>query len=120
MNIQGIRPEMLATTPTQSSPMNSSATAQSPSSTSSASAPSSNSTISQSGFLNLIAKELQAQDPTQPLDPSQFMGQLVQFGSLNELTSIYNLLASGATTAASGNSSSVSPATAIAAGLPSH
>ena len=95
MNIQGIRPELLA----------SAANAQSSPTSANSSGPPSNTTITQSGFLQLIATELQAQDPTQPLDPSQFMGQLVQFGTLNEVTSIYNLLANGASTAASSGSS---------------
>lgn len=89
MNIQGIRPELLAAAPTQSSPTSDSTTPAS-----------SNSSLSESAFMQLIASELKAQDPTQPLDPSQFMGQLVQFGTLNEVTSIYNLLASGATASA--------------------
>ena len=88
MNIQGIRPELLAATPTKTSP-----TSDSNSTTTTAST---NGSISESAFMQLIATELQAQDPTQPLDPSQFMGQLVQFGTLNQVTSIYNLLASGA------------------------
>jgi flagellar basal-body rod modification protein FlgD len=105
MNIQGMRPEMLATTPTKSSPTSSSTAP-----TSSSSSTSSNSTISETGFLQLIATELQAQDPTQPLDPSQFMGQLVQFGTLNEVTSIYNLLSNGATASAATSPSSTPPA----------
>jgi len=64
---------------------------------------SSNSELSQSSFLQLIATELQAQDPTNPLDPSQFMGQLVQFATLDQVTGIYSLLASGSNvTAGSG------------------
>lgn len=93
MNIQGIRPELLAAAPTKSSPTSDSTTT--------TTTASSNSSISQTAFMQLIATELKAQDPTQPLDPSQFMGQLVQFGTLNEVTSIYSLLASGATASAS-------------------
>lgn len=56
---------------------------------------SSNTQLDQGSFLKLIATELQAQDPTNPLDPSQFMGQLVQFATLDQVSSIYSLLASG-------------------------
>ena len=74
-------------------------------STSNTTAPrSSNTELSQSAFLQLIATELQAQDPTNPLDPSQFMGQLVQFGTLDEVTGIYNLLASSANVSAGSKS----------------
>jgi flagellar basal-body rod modification protein FlgD len=73
------------------------------SSSGSSSSNSSNTSISQSSFLQLIATELQAQDPTNPLDPSQFMGQLVQFDTLDQVTGIYNLLSSdGNVTAGSG------------------
>lgn len=98
MNIQG-----LPATGTSAFPLTS--TASSSNSTSSSSpANLSNSQLSQSSFLQLIATELQAQDPTSPLDPSQFLGQLVQFGMLDQLTSIYNLLANGAATAAGSSS----------------
>jgi flagellar basal-body rod modification protein FlgD len=65
------------------------------SSSNSSTSSSSNTEISQSSFLQLIATELQSQDPTNPLDPSQFMGQLVQFATLDQVTGIYSLLAGG-------------------------
>jgi len=77
------------------------------SSSSSSTASSSNTEISQSSFLQLIATELQAQDPTNPLDPSQFMGQLVQFDTLDQVTGIYNLLANGSNVA--GGSGATTP-----------
>jgi len=43
-------------------------------------------------FLQLLVAQLQHQDPTSPVDPSQFIGQLAQFSQLSELTSIYTLL----------------------------
>ena len=43
-------------------------------------------------FLQLLVAQLQNQDPTSPLDPSQFVGQLAQFSELSEVTSIYTLL----------------------------
>jgi len=43
-------------------------------------------------FLQLLVAQLQHQDPTSPVDPSQFIGQLAQFSELSEVTSIYTLL----------------------------
>ena len=43
-------------------------------------------------FLQLLVAQLQNQDPTSPVDPSQFVGQLAQFSELSEVTSIYTLL----------------------------
>jgi len=43
-------------------------------------------------FLQLLVAQLQNQDPTAPVDPSQFVGQLAQFSELSEVTSIYQLL----------------------------
>jgi flagellar basal-body rod modification protein FlgD len=43
-------------------------------------------------FLQLLVAQLQHQDPTSPVDPSQFIGQLAQFSQLSETTSIYQLL----------------------------
>lgn len=77
-------------------------------------------------FLQLLVAQLQNQDPTSPVDPSQFVGQLAQFSELSEVTSIYTLLqglvpassgtggTSGIVSSSSGASSStgVSPAAA--------
>lgn len=43
-------------------------------------------------FLQLLVAQLQNQDPTSPLDPSQFVGQLAQFSELSEVTQIAQLL----------------------------
>ena len=43
-------------------------------------------------FLQLLVAQLQHQDPTSPLDPSQFVGQLAQFSELSEVTQIDQLL----------------------------
>jgi len=68
-------------------------------------------------FLQLLVAQLQNQDPTSPVDPSQFVGQLAQFSELSEVTSIYTLLqgfvpASGGSggSGSSGSGSSVSGA----------
>jgi len=78
-------------------------------------------------FLQLLVAQLQNQDPTAPMDPSQFVGQLAQFSELSEVTSIYQLLqqsvpatggsgATGGTTPTGGGSSTsgASPATLAA------
>ncbi len=43
-------------------------------------------------FLQLLVAQLQNQDPLNPMDPSQFVGQLAQFSELTEVTSIEQLL----------------------------
>jgi flagellar basal-body rod modification protein FlgD len=44
--------------------------------------------ISETGFLQLISTQLQNQDPMQPTDPSQFLGQLE---GLSEVSSLQNM-----------------------------
>jgi flagellar basal-body rod modification protein FlgD len=123
MNIQGIHSNAIPMAATASGSTNSTSSSSSSSSANSSNsgAVSSNGQISESSFLQLIATELQAQDPTNPLDPAQFMGQLVQFNTLDQVTGIYNLLSQGAagstTTSASSSStgSSASSATSPSA-----
>src|SRR5260370_34469086 len=43
-------------------------------------------------FLQLLVAQLQNQSPLNPMDPTQFVGQLAQFSELSEATSIYQLL----------------------------
>jgi flagellar basal-body rod modification protein FlgD len=43
-------------------------------------------------FMTLLVAQLKSQDPTSPMDPTQFVGQLVQFNSLNELIKIREVL----------------------------
>jgi flagellar basal-body rod modification protein FlgD len=62
-------------------------------------------------FLQLLVAQLQNQDPTSPVDPSQFVGQLAQFSELSEVTSIYQLMqtfapASGSTGSGTGGTAS--------------
>jgi flagellar basal-body rod modification protein FlgD len=45
-----------------------------------------------STFLKLLATQLKAQSPINPLDPNQFVSQLTQFSSLGELIQIQQLL----------------------------
>jgi flagellar basal-body rod modification protein FlgD len=43
-------------------------------------------------FLNLLVTQLKNQDPTQPQDSSEFVAQLSQFSSLEQLTNIQQTL----------------------------
>jgi flagellar basal-body rod modification protein FlgD len=66
-------------------------------------------------FLQLLVAQLQHQDPTSPVDPSQFVGQLAQFSELSEVTSIYQLMqqlvpAPGGSGSGSGSGGGTSPA----------
>jgi flagellar basal-body rod modification protein FlgD len=46
----------------------------------------------QSMFLQLLVAQLQNQSPLDPVDPTQFTSQLVQFNMLDQLTQINNTL----------------------------
>lgn len=63
---------------------------------SSSSSSSANSGINEQDFIQLFVSELQFQDPTQPLDNSQFLTQLAQFVSIEqqsqEVSGIGNLV----------------------------
>jgi flagellar basal-body rod modification protein FlgD len=48
--------------------------------------------LGQDAFLQLLVTQLQHQDPMQPQDDSQFLAQLAQFSSLEQLTSIDSTL----------------------------
>ena len=48
----------------------------------------------QQTFLNLLVTELQNQDPTAPVDPTQMVGQLVSLNQLDQLISINSTLGS--------------------------
>ena len=115
MNIQGIHSNLIPMVATSSGSTNSTGSTSSSNATNSNSsgAVSSNDQVSESAFLQLIATELQAQDPTNPLDPSQFLGQLVQFNTLDQVTGIYNILAqeANASTSANGSSSTAGSST---------
>lgn len=43
-------------------------------------------------FLQLLTTQLKNQDPISPMDPNQFLGQLVQLNSLDQLIAIRQLL----------------------------
>lgn len=88
---------------------------------------SSNDSLNFQSFIQLLATELQYQDPQNPVDSTQYVAQMAQFASLNKLQSIgasidssqaYNLIgktvhyettdSSGTTTSGSGVVDSVS------------
>jgi flagellar basal-body rod modification protein FlgD len=61
--------------------------------------------LGQDAFLQLLVTQLQHQDPLQPQDDSQFLAQLAQFSSLEQLTQM-NASIQQLVTLASGSSSS--------------
>ena len=44
--------------------------------------------LNPSDFMTLLVAEIQNQDPTQPMDPTTFMSQLVDLNQLEQVTSI--------------------------------
>ena len=84
MNIQGISP--LITAPVAGlSASKSTAAASSTGSSSTSSSSSLSSSSLESTFLNLLVTELQNQDPTQPVDPTEMVGQMVSMNQLDQL-----------------------------------
>lgn len=66
----------------------SSAPASSTSSTNNSADQQSLSGLTGDSFLVLLTAQLKSQDPTAPTDPTEFVGQLVQFNSLEQLIQI--------------------------------
>lgn len=62
-------------------------------------------------FITLLTAQLQAQDPTNPMDPNQFVTELVQFNMLQQLINIDQLLTPASSTGASSTGSTSSGAT---------
>jgi flagellar basal-body rod modification protein FlgD len=46
-------------------------------------------------FLQLLMAQLKSQSPLDPVDPNQFVGQLVQFNTLDQLIQIREILQEG-------------------------
>src|SRR5579864_6867038 len=61
-------------------------------SSSGSSSGSSNSTLSANSFITLLAAQLQAQDPTSPMNPQEMMSELVSLNTLQILTNIQQIL----------------------------
>lgn len=60
---------------------------------------------SQDMFISLLTAQLKSQDPLSPMDPTAFVGQLVQFNTLGQLMQIRELI-QNATTQTTGAQSS--------------
>lgn len=88
MNIQGFTPAILS--PMQGQSASSITKAQSSSSSSGNS--SMDSSNLEGTFLNLLVTELQNQDPTSPVDPTQMVSQMVSLNQLDQLLSINQVL----------------------------
>ena len=83
MNISTMMPQvgaMASTTPT------------SPTTAGTTPNPNQAATNSESTFLQLLVTELQSQDPTQPMDATQMVGQMLSMNQLNELIAINQTL----------------------------
>src|ERR1700690_854199 len=100
------------------SPMANAATGSS-SADSSSDASSSSSTISANDFLTLLVTEMQNQDPTANTDPNEYINQLVQVNSLEQLIDInQNLstaLGDSGTSGSSGGVAGAVPGAALSA-----
>jgi flagellar basal-body rod modification protein FlgD len=48
--------------------------------------------LGEDAFMTLLLAQLQNQDPLEPMDDTEFIAQLAQFNSLNQLTQINELL----------------------------
>lgn len=85
------------------------------------------STITSSDFLTLLVSELQNQDPTQPTDPNEYITQLAQVNSLEQLIQINSGISTldsslpatgsspaGSSVSASSHAASLQPASASA------
>ena len=79
---------------------------------------SSSATISANDFLTLLVTEMQNQDPTANTDPNEYIDQLVQVNSLEQLIDINQTLSTalGSTSTSTGAKSKVSQAASGATG----
>jgi flagellar basal-body rod modification protein FlgD len=91
MNIQGILPAI--TSPLLGQSAHSTAVKSNATGSSSSTGGTGTSSSSlQETFLNLLVTELQNQDPTAPVDPTEMVGQLVSLNQLDQLISINSIL----------------------------
>jgi flagellar basal-body rod modification protein FlgD len=64
----------------------------------------SNTDLSGNTFITLLVAQIQGQDPLNPMDPTQFVTQLVQFNQLDQLMQINQDLGNNATGSTAGSS----------------
>lgn len=90
----------------------------SPSSSGSTSAPSNQ--LTGNSFITLLTAQLQAQDPLNPIDPTTFVTQLVQFNQLQQLIDINQTLSTATGTPAAASNApqtNLSPAATATSAL---
>jgi flagellar basal-body rod modification protein FlgD len=75
-------------------------------------------TISANDFLTLLVTEMQNQDPTADTDPNEYINQLVEVNSLEQLIDINQTLTTDLGGTASSGSSTSSQAAGVASGAP--
>jgi flagellar basal-body rod modification protein FlgD len=85
------------------------------SSGSSGSADAADATISANDFLTLLVTEMQNQDPTSDTDPNEYIDQLVNVNSLEQLVNINQTLTSAFPSTSTTSNSSAAPAQTSAA-----
>lgn len=77
--------------------------------------------ISANDFLTLLVTEMQNQDPTADVDPNEYIDQLVQINSLEQLISINQnlttVLDAASSTSTAGSAAGVSPVSALQGGV---
>jgi flagellar basal-body rod modification protein FlgD len=106
MNVQGISPKIMAPVIAQSAnQLNATANASSTSGSSSSSSSTSTSNL-EGTFLNLLVTELQNQDPTSPVDPTQMVSQMVSLNQLDQLIAIHQTLTGMSSGSSSSNNTS--------------
>jgi flagellar basal-body rod modification protein FlgD len=86
--------------------------------TSGSSSTSDSSTISANDFLTLLVTEMQNQDPTADTDPNEYIDQLVQVNSLEQLIDINQNLSTALGTSTTGTSSSSTSSSTSGAATP--
>ena len=93
MNIQGFTPiEAAPQTAQSASAPRATTSSSSQCRADSSSATGTSSSDLQTTFLNLLVTELQNQDPTSPVDPTEMVGQMVSLNQLDQLMSINQTL----------------------------
>jgi flagellar basal-body rod modification protein FlgD len=69
-------------------------------------------------FLQLLVAQLQNQDPTSPMDPTQFVSQLAQFSELSEVTEIEQMMQQSVSGSSTSSSATLAPGAATISSSP--